>query len=158
MSTRDDWNTRHPTPPGRPPGRPPGNPASPPPLFTDDGTPAPDIAGEITLSGHGRIRTARSLNPEQDLTARFLAFHQAHPDVYQRLRVLALEGRRAGRTRGSIAMLYEVVRWEGWLLHGIPDEGEHRLNNSYRSRYARLIMEAEPDLAGFFDTRELHTT
>jgi hypothetical protein len=34
---------------------------------------------------------------------------------------------------------------------------EFRLSNSYRSRYARLIMEQEADLQDFFTTRELRT-
>lgn len=119
------------------------------------------LTGPLTGSASLEADQAEAHRQDADLTARFLTFHQANPDVYRRLRDLALAGRRGGHTRGSIAMLYEVVRYEAWSRTGpFRDvaEGEHRLNNSYRSRYARLLMEAEPDLAGFFDTRELRTT
>lgn len=35
---------------------------------------------------------------------------------------------------------------------------EFTINNSFRSRYARLIMANEPDLVGLFETRQLRTT
>jgi hypothetical protein len=34
---------------------------------------------------------------------------------------------------------------------------EYKLSNDYRSRYARLIMEENEDLRGFFRTRALQT-
>ena len=30
---------------------------------------------------------------------------------------------------------------------------EFKLNNNYRSFYSRLLMEQEPELAGYFETR-----
>jgi hypothetical protein len=34
---------------------------------------------------------------------------------------------------------------------------DFKLNNNYHSRYARLIMEREPGLDGFFETRGLRS-
>lgn len=59
----------------------------------------------------------------------------------------------AGRTRYGIAALFEAARFEYALL-GKHDDG-FKCNNSYRSYMARKIMRENPDLAGFFELREL---
>jgi hypothetical protein len=46
----------------------------------------------------------------------------------------------------------EVVRFHRALETTDPD---FKLNNNYSSRYARILMDEEPELAGFFQTREL---
>lgn len=86
----------------------------------------------------------------------FRAFHRRHPEVYRILCSLALRAIDRGKTKIGIAMLWEVMRWEAWLGRGVGDE-PFKLNNNYRSRYARLLMEREPALAGVFETRELRT-
>ncbi len=91
---------------------------------------------------------------ESRAAERFREFHRENPQVYDRLLGLALEWKRRGRTRCGIGMLWEVLRWQtGMETGGDP----YKLNNNYRSRYARLMMEREPELLGFFETRELHT-
>jgi len=88
------------------------------------------------------------------LEDRFRAFHAANPSVYRRLLVLSRGLVDQGRTRIGIGMLFEVMRWEQMLY----TTGEPwKLNNSFRSRYARLLMAQEPELAGVFETRVLHT-
>ncbi|CAB4180862.1 hypothetical protein UFOVP1056_1 [uncultured Caudovirales phage] len=47
-----------------------------------------------------------------------------------------------------------MLRWETAMSTTGDD---FKLNNNYRSRYARLIMATCPDLTDVFDTRELHT-
>jgi hypothetical protein len=89
---------------------------------------------------------------EDPIDAAFRTFHHANPDVYEQLVSLAQRWRTAGHQRCGIAMLYELVRWERGLE---TSDDQFRLNNNYRSRYARLIMLNEPDLAGFFDVRQL---
>lgn len=85
----------------------------------------------------------------------FADFHSAHPEVYDELVRLARAGRQAGWERLGIGQLFEVLRWER-MLSGLPAEGERfKLNNNYRSRYARLIMSQEPDLADVFVLRAL---
>ena len=57
-----------------------------------------------------------------------------------------------GHRHAAIGMLFEVLRWE----HGRATEGDQfKLNNNYRSRYARLIMTNHPELNGMFHTRTL---
>lgn len=89
------------------------------------------------------------------LDQQFAAFHRENPDVYNRLRELAIDLRSRGHAKGSIAMLFEVLRWEHALATTDPD---FKLNNNYRAFYARLLMDHEPRLRGFFETRvQRHT-
>jgi hypothetical protein len=88
------------------------------------------------------------------LDREFYDFHAKNPAVYRKLVELARQAKASGRTRVGIGMLYEVVRWHVFL---ITTDDEYKLNNNHRSRYARLIMEQEPDLAGIFELRELHS-
>lgn len=85
----------------------------------------------------------------------FWQFHRQNPQVYARLIGLARDLKAKGHTRLGIGMLFEVVRWQHMLLTHDP-ASEFKLNNNYRSHYARLIMLREEDLAGVFETRHLH--
>ena len=87
------------------------------------------------------------------IEVRFRFFHRCNPQVYRTLVSLALAAVQRGKTKIGIGMLWEVVRWEHWLDAKAGEE--FKLNNNYRSRYARLIMENEPDLAGVFELRKL---
>jgi len=81
----------------------------------------------------------------------FKRFRDKHPEVELRLVALARKAKRRGRKVG-IGALWEVMRWSFWMD---DDVEEFKLNNNYRSRYARLLMAQYPDLAGFFETRRL---
>lgn len=84
----------------------------------------------------------------------FDLFHTANPWVYDALVRLARDLVAAGRERVGIGMLFEVLRWQ-WALGTADPTSEFKLNNNYRSRYARLIMSRETDLDGVFETRAL---
>lgn len=84
----------------------------------------------------------------------FLAW-RATPDgaaVYAMVRRLALVMRRRGYAHYGIGALWETARYR--LDLGRPGD-PYRLNNNWRSRMARELMRREPDLAGFFELREL---
>lgn len=87
------------------------------------------------------------------LEADFQKFHAANPAVYAELARLARQAVAKGRRRVGIGMLWEVLRWHFWLE--TKTDEEFKLNNNHRSRYARLLMEREPDLRGVFETRGL---
>ena len=90
------------------------------------------------------------------LDAAFAAFHADNPVVYEHLVRLARQAQARGRKKAGIRMLWEVMRWE--LFVGVDvDRGESpfKLNDHLTSRYARLIMEREPDLHAFFETRSV---
>ena len=82
----------------------------------------------------------------------FEEFHERNPHIYHRLVEYALMVKRAGRKIGMKA-LFERLRWDYMIQTRF--KGDYKLNNNYTSRYARLLMEQEPELDGFFETREL---
>lgn len=85
------------------------------------------------------------------LEQQFDAFHQANPHVYEHLRYMALDAARHGRRLG-IGMFFEVLRWH-YAMNTNDPASEFKLNNNYRAFYARLLMEQEPELNDYFETR-----
>jgi hypothetical protein len=81
----------------------------------------------------------------------FWQFHNGNPHIYTRLVEMARQLKAKGFRRYSINSLFEVLRWHSAL----KTKGSlFKLNNNYRSYYARLIMEKEPDIEGFFSIRK----
>jgi hypothetical protein len=74
------------------------------------------------------------------------------PAVYARLRDMALAMRRRGVARWGFRAAWEILRWQGMLS---TTDGQYKLPNNLAPHYARLLMEREPELAGFFETRQL---
>jgi len=87
---------------------------------------------------------------DRGLVEQFKSFHYQNPHVYEGLKRLALKMRETGRKSYGIGGLFEVLRWDRALK--TTDE-EFKLNNSYRSFYARLLMHTDHRLSGFFRTR-----
>lgn len=94
---------------------------------------------------------------ERSIEARFQRFHAQHPDVYHELVRLCYQAKDEGVEKVGIGMLWEVLRWNRTISGDPSPEEDYKLNNTFRSRYARLIMEREPDLRGIFETRELQS-
>lgn len=93
------------------------------------------------------------INPA-GIQARFEKFHAENPHVYRRLRELVLEDIRRGVAVAGIDLYVSVLRWKIRMeTHG----DEFKINNSFRSRYARLLMEQEPELKDCFNTRRLES-
>ena len=94
-------------------------------------------------------RTAAMPKPVT-IEGKFEAFHAANPEVYRSLVADALTLRHRGIKRWSINGLFEVLRWK----KALETKGdEFRLNNNFRAYYARMMMDNEPILEGFFETR-----
>jgi len=83
----------------------------------------------------------------------FEEFHRLNPSVYRRLAAMARQLLARGRKKIGIAMLFEVLRWQYYVNTNDPSS-EWKLNNNYRSRYARL-MAKEPEFSEVFEVREL---
>tara|TARA_R100000329_G_scaffold125745_2_gene104308 strand:- start:427 stop:807 length:381 start_codon:yes stop_codon:yes gene_type:complete len=78
-------------------------------------------------------------------------FHQNNPAILLELRRLALQLKAAGHRKYSIKGLFEVLRFNA----AIKTTGKkYKLNNNLTPFYARLLMETEPQLKGFFNTRK----
>ena len=106
---------------------------------------------------------------EHDIELEFREFHEKNPHIYDHIVHLATLAREKGKRIG-IGCLWEMLRWHlsvettgdkemlRWHLY-VEVEGDdtYKLNNNHRSRYARLIMEQEGDLAGFFNVRTLRS-
>lgn len=88
----------------------------------------------------------------ESIQTRFERFHAENPGVYCYLVVFARQLLAKGHRKASISLLVERVRWQVAMTTTDPD---WKINNSFRSRYARKIMDENPDLAGFFETRSL---
>lgn len=84
----------------------------------------------------------------------FTLFHETNPHIYARLRDLAFQAKQSGARRIGIKALFERLRWD-YMIRSRGDE--FKLNNNYHSRYARLLMEREPELAGLFELRNLRS-
>lgn len=101
----------------------------------------------------GDPRVPRLPALRKTIAARFRRFHLENPHVYRILVEMARYYREKGRKQEGMKHLYEVLRWRRFVETGGAED--FRLPNDFTSRYARLIMENEPDLEGFFETREL---
>lgn len=109
------------------------------------------------MVSRAKQRQLALFRPPDELTAKFNAFHHDHPEVYERLLDMSLELLVAGVKHGSMKMLFEVLRFEFAKAGVRDDETGVTLNNSYTSRYARLLMANEPRLADWFDIRDLRS-
>ena len=87
----------------------------------------------------------------------FEEFHAANPHVYDALVRLARQCRARGRRRVGIELLFAVLRWEEFMTTDDPSQDTFKLNDHYTSRYARLILQREPDLEGIFEVRTLRS-
>lgn len=101
------------------------------------------------------------VNPIPDdgsIEDRFARFHAANPHIYAALRDMARSLVAAGETRIGVKMLWEVLRYSykiGAVSLG-NDPEPYQLNNSYTSRYARLLNQ-EPGLVGVIELRRLRS-
>lgn len=84
------------------------------------------------------------------LENKFHKFNFNNPDVYFRLREMAMKLKQRGHKQYGIAALFEAMRFHQALETTDPD---FKLNHNYRALYARQLMKQEPELDGFFKTR-----
>lgn len=117
---------------------------------------------KITSPGPAICYTRHGLSPEQldllygdnrTIDQRFADFHAANPSIYRKLVNLARDVKGAGRDHCSIDFLMHRLRWYYHIELKAPEA--FKINNSYSSRYARMVMQTEPDLCDFFEIRKL---
>lgn len=88
---------------------------------------------------------------EATLFEKFVLWHRMNPQVYFALRRMALNMRAKGIRRYGLQALVEVLRFDYTMQ---TNGDEFKINNSYVAFYARLLMERNAQLAGFFEIRE----
>lgn len=92
------------------------------------------------------LKTAE-FNEADPIVSAFVRFHHRNPEVFIKLKVLALRVKAAGKEHYSIAGLVETLRYETAL----KTSGEQwKLPNNFRALYARLLEASSPQLKGFF--------
>lgn len=99
----------------------------------------------------GRQHAAQAETTIQD---QFVNFHRLNPWVLDALESLTADYLSGGAKRVGIGMLFEVLRWR----YVRATEGdEFHLNNNFRSRYVRLLIERHPEWSPAFEVRTLRT-
>ena len=86
------------------------------------------------------------------LDERFEAWAQDNAHIVDCFLRFAREARDSGRRHFGIGVIAERVRWYTSVE---SKQDDYRINNSYRSRLARLLVERDPSLAGMFEFRKL---
>jgi len=83
----------------------------------------------------------------------FLKFHKKHPEVWAYFCEFTFQMIHKGYSHVSAGLIFERMRWELMLQSLARDPV--KLNNNYRSRYARLFEKKYPHLEGVFRKRRL---
>jgi hypothetical protein len=92
--------------------------------------------------------------PSASLEERYRAWIALNGWVLEAIESLADEAIGDGATKLGIGHLVEILRWR----HRRSTKGDtFYINNSYRSRMVRDLIERRPDLEPFFETRELRS-
>jgi hypothetical protein len=87
----------------------------------------------------------------QTIQAAFEEFDRRNPHIYRLLRTMALRYHALGHKRCSMKMLWEFLRFS---VSAETGDDPYKLNNNYTALYSRKLMDENPVLAGFFETRE----
>jgi hypothetical protein len=109
----------------------------------------------VASSFPGSYAVASHWASHNSIQAKFEQFHEQNPKVYAKLVEYAFLAKANGHKHISIKLLFERLRW--YATVEIKSDDTYVLNNSYTSRYARLIMQQEPALKDFFVTREVRS-
>ena len=103
----------------------------------------------VTETSAAQLRSFGKTIPEQ-----YEQHRREHPEFYDLIVKLARDIKARGYDHYGIKALFEVARYHYQIERG---EGEWKINNNLTAYYAREIMAREPDLRGFFETRELRS-
>lgn len=80
----------------------------------------------------------------------FCSYHVENPQVWNLLIKFAKQLKAAGRNSYSIVSIFERIRWHA----AVETNGDQfKLNNNYRSCYARMLMAKHPEFEGMFELR-----
>ncbi len=101
-----------------------------------------------------RVSVARENRHRPTIDERFAQFHAANPHVFARMLSIAQQQRASGVRRISAKALWEQLRATLSLESGT----RYKLDNSLVSRYADLLLEADPGLSQLIETRRRRGT
>jgi hypothetical protein len=95
------------------------------------------------------IKVRRFPDVAQHVEEAFLEFHRANPRIYELFKFFATEAKTRWNKFG-VGAVWERMRWES---SADPIGGGFKCNNSYRSCYARLLIQEHPEFKNFFELR-----
>jgi hypothetical protein len=87
------------------------------------------------------------------LQDQFVEWVRQNDEMVTAMVAYAREAKAAGHQRYGVAALVERARWN--LRVEKKNAADFKINNNVRSRLARFLMQAFPDLKGMFETRQL---
>ncbi len=90
-----------------------------------------------------------------DLDDRFFKYHKENPHVYKLFAKYAKQVKSLGYGSYSMRTIMHRVRWH--INIETKDRDGFKMNNSYSSRYARLLIEKMPRFKTFFELRRLQS-
>ena len=99
----------------------------------------------------GPVFVVRKEPAKPSIQERFEQFHADNPAVYEEMVAVCRELKATYGRGVSAKFVWEKLR----LTLRAKYRGRYMLDNSLTSRYAREVMRREPDLAGFFQLRDL---
>lgn len=82
--------------------------------------------------------------------ARFKAYHEANPQLYNLFEMYAIQAIKRGHRRLSAEFLFNVIRWE---TPAKAEDGDFKINNDMKPWYSRLFLAKYPQHKQFFETR-----
>jgi len=101
------------------------------------------------------MMTQRTFAYAPDLDTRFQEYHEQNPHVYRLFRQYAMQAMRSGRERFGGKAVFERLRWH--FAFETKDPEGFRINNSYVSRYVRMLINEHPEFKDFFSIRRLRS-
>ena len=88
-----------------------------------------------------------------DLDEKFQRYHRANPDVFGLFLRFTLKAKERGFRHYSAKAVFERIRWH---MDIETKDGEgFKINNSFVSRYTRLLEQLFPEHIGFYEKRSL---
>jgi len=89
----------------------------------------------------------------RSIAERFGEFDAQHPEVYRLFRDLAVELWEAGHRHGSAEEIVQAIRWRH-RINPKCEGGGLKLNDNFRTMYARKLAREDARFAGFFAFRQ----
>jgi len=87
---------------------------------------------------------------KETIQQKFSRFHQRNPHVYDMIVTISKRMQQSGVNKFGMKGIFEYLRWQ----YAMQTQGDrYKLNNVFTAMYARMIMEREHGLRGFFETR-----
>jgi hypothetical protein len=104
----------------------------------------------MDIDGIGELKKLFDRYPQSTLD-RFKKFHSENPHVYKKFKDLAFQMKNTGRSRYSAETIVNVIRWH----EDLQSTGNvFKINDHFRSIYARLLIYHHPEFIDFFELRQ----